>query len=369
MKKILIIGAGFSGAVLARELADKTKCKITVIEQRNHIAGNCHTYVDENNIMIHAYGPHIFHTSNKKIWDYVNSFGEFNTFTNRVKISNKKGIFSMPINLHTINQYFKKKFNPKQARDFIKKKSQKIKKIKNFEDKALSMIGRDLYRDFLYGYTIKQWGFSPKNIPENVLKRLPVRFNYDDNYYNDRYQGIPKKGYTSIIKSILNHKSIKVILNKKYKKTDSRNYDFIFYSGPIDEFFDYKFGMLNYRTVYWKKKIIKSEDFQGNPVINYNDPKIPYTRVIEHKHFDPNRLSKKTAIYYEYSKKTSKKDIPYYPVRFESDKIKLHKYNQEAKKIKNLFFIGRLGTYRYLDMHIVIEESLSLFKKIKKYLN
>ena len=275
----------------------------------------------------------------------------------------------MPINLHTINQYFKKKLNPSDARDFIKKKSQNIKNIKNFEDKAHSMIGKDLYRDFLYGYTIKQWGTSPKNIPENVLKRLPVRFNYDDNYYNDHYQGIPKDGYTSIIKKILNHKSIRVILKKKYKLADSRNYDLTFYSGPIDKFFNYKFGMLNYRTVYWKKKIFKCQDFQGNPVINYNDPKIPYTRVIEHKHFDSNRISKKTVIYYEYSKKTTKKDIPFYPVRSETDKIKLDRYNKEAKKFKNLFFIGRLGTYRYLDMHIVIEESLSLFKKIKRHLN
>lgn len=369
MKKILIVGAGFAGAVLAREIADKTKCKITVIDQRKHIAGNCYTYVDKNNIMIHAYGPHIFHTSDKKIWDYITSFGEFNTFVNRVKISNKKGIFSMPINLHTINQYFKKKLNPYDARDFIKKKSQNIKNIKNFEDKALSMIGKDLYKDFLYGYTIKQWGVSPKNIAESVLKRLPVRFNYDDNYYNDCYQGIPKDGYTSIINNILNHKSIRVILKKKYKKVDSKNYDFTFYSGPIDKFFNYKFGMLNYRTVYWKKKIFKIEDFQGNAVINYNDPKIPYTRVIEHKHFDLNRKSKKTVIYYEYSKKTNKKDTPYYPVRAETDKIKLARYNEEANKLKNFFFIGRLGTYRYLDMNIVIEESLTLFKKIKKYLN
>lgn len=367
-KNILIVGAGFAGAVLAREIAEKTNSKITIIDQRNHIAGNCHTYIDENNIMIHAYGPHIFHTSNKKIWEYVNKFGKFNNFVNRVKISNSKGIFSMPINLHTINQYFNKKFNPSEAAKFIKTKAPKLKKIKNFEDKAISMVGKDLYKDFLHGYTFKQWGVSPKNIPETILKRLPIRFNYNDNYYNDMYQGIPENGYTDLIKNILDHKSIKVFLSKKYKDFKNSNYYMTFYSGPIDEFFDYKYGMLNYRTVYWKKKVLKKDDFQGNPVINYNNPEIPYTRIIEHKHFDTKRLSNKTAIFYEFSKKTTQKDIPYYPVRFESDKKKLQKYQNEANKLKNFFFIGRLGTYRYLDMHIVIQESLDLFKKIKKNL-
>ncbi len=368
MKKILVVGCGFAGSVLAREIADKTNLKIDIIDNRNHVAGNCHTYRDENNIMIHAYGPHIFHTSDKQIWDYVNRFGKFNNYINRVKINNSKGIFSMPINLHTINQYFKKKFSPKQAKLFLKSQTKKVNNINNFEDKAISMLGKDLYKDFLHGYTIKQWGISPKKIPESVLKRLPVRFNYNDNYYNDIYQGVPIDGYTSLVKNILQHKSINVKLSLNFKKVDIKRYSKIFYTGPIDEYFNYKYGKLNYRTVYWKKKTFNVNDFQGSAVINYNNPKIPYTRVIEYKHFSPQEKSKKTVVYYEYSKKTEKKDTPYYPVRFVDDKKKLEKYFKEASLLKNIFFLGRLGTYRYLDMHNVIGESLNFFKKNKKKL-
>ena len=368
MKKILVVGCGFAGSVLAREIADKTNLKIDIIDNRNHVAGNCHTYRDENNIMIHAYGPHIFHTSDKQIWDYVNRFGRFNNYINRVKINNSKGIFSMPINLHTINQYFNKKFSPKEAKLFLKSQTKKANTIDNFEDKAISLLGKDLYKDFLHGYTIKQWGISPKKIPESVLKRLPVRFNYNDNYYNDIYQGVPIDGYTSLVKNILQHKSINVKLSLNFKKVDIKKYSKIFYTGPIDEYFDYKYGKLNYRTVYWKKKTFKVDDFQGNAVINYNNPKIPYTRVIEYKHFSPQEKSKKTVVYYEYSKKTEKKDTPYYPVRFADDKKKLEKYFKEASLLKNIFFLGRLGTYRYLDMHNVIGESLNFFKKNKKKL-
>jgi UDP-galactopyranose mutase len=366
MKKILIVGSGFAGSVLAREIAEKTNLKIDIIDKRNHVAGNCHTYLDKNNIMIHAYGPHIFHTSNEKIWKYVNKFGKFNNYVNRVKIINSKGIFSMPINLHTINQYFKRSFSPREARLFLKSHATKIKNVKNFEDKAISLVGKELYKDFLYGYTIKQWGISPKKIPESILKRLPIRFNYNDNYYNDIYQGIPINGYTSLIDNILKHNSINVKLSLDFKKVNVKNYSKIFYTGPIDEFFKYKYGRLNYRTVYWRKKTYKVEDFQGNAVINYNNVRIPYTRVIEFKHFEPQKKSSKTVVFYEYSKRTEINDTPYYPVKFDDDKKKLALYQKDAAKIKNIFFLGRLGTYRYLDMHHVIEESLDFFKRNKK---
>lgn len=367
MKKILIVGCGFSGAVLAREIAENTKSQVTIIEKKNHIGGNCHTYLDKKkNILIHSYGPHIFHTSDEQVWKYMNQFGKFNNFINRIKILNTKGTFSMPINLLTINQFFKKNLNPSQAKKFIKSIKENISNPKNFEEKAFSLIGKKIYKNFFYGYTSKQWGVSPKKIPVSVLKRLPMRFDYNDNYYNHKYQGIPESGYTEIIKKIIKKKSIKLLLSTPYNKDLEKIYDQIIFTGPIDEYFNYEFGRLNYRTVYWKKKTFSSNDVQGNALINYNDKKIPYTRTIEYQHFNPEKKNKGSVLFYEYSKKTGVNDIPYYPVRFKSDKIKLDLYQKKADKLKNVHFIGRLGTYRYLDMHVVIKESMDFFQKYKK---
>ena len=230
------------------------------------------------------------------------------------------------------------------------------------------MLGKKIYNDFLHGYTKKQWGITPKKISKTILKRLPVRFNYNDNYYNDKYQGVPINGYTEIIKNMLNNKKIKIYLSKSYKKSYSLNFDITIFTGPIDEYFNYKYGRLSYRTVYWKKKNFLKNDYQGNAIINYNDPNVPYTRIIEPQHFNPERQNNGTTIFYEYSKETTQKDIPYYPKRLEKDKIKLNKYLKEIKRSKNIYFLGRLGTYRYLDMHIVIKESLEFFKKNKKIL-
>ena len=363
-KKILIVGAGFAGAVIARELAIKG-LDVDIIEKKSHVAGNCFTKIDSvTGIMEHVYGPHIFNTSNELVWKYINKFDEMMPFINRVKCSIPKGVFSFPINLHTINQFFDKNFSPNEAEGFIDKiRNKRITNPKNFEEQALQFVGKELYEAFFKDYTIKQWGCHPTELPASILKRIPIRFNYDDNYYNKKFQAIPKNGYTKIIKNILDHKKIHLSLKTPWKETMINEYDHIFYSGPIDEYYNYKYGQLGYRTVYWEKECV-SGDYQGNAGINFPGMNVDYTRIYEHKHFTPWKKFKKSIIFKEFSKETLIDDIPFYPKRLKSDKIMLKKYlllNQN--KIK---FIGRLGTYRYLDMEDVIYESLTTSKEFLK---
>jgi UDP-galactopyranose mutase len=359
MKKYLIVGAGFSGAVIARQIALNTNGKIVLIDQRSHIAGNCHTERDfETNVMEHVYGPHIFNTSNKIVWDYVRMFGEFMPFTNRVKASTSRGIFSLPINLYTINQFYGVKLNPNEAMEFIASKADtSIKEPKNFEEQALKFIGRELYEAFFYGYTKKQWGCEPTDLPASILKRLPVRFNYDDNYYNTTYQGIPREGYTEIIRRILDHTSIEVRLNTAWSPEMADDFDHVIFTGPIDEFYGHRFGRLGYRTVFWNKET-HNGDFQGNAVINYTEQSIPHTRIHEHKHFAPWESHHKTTVFTEFSKETGASDIPYYPKRLTCDKEILNLYRNHALQETKISFLGRLATYRYMDMHHVIGEAL-----------
>jgi UDP-galactopyranose mutase len=364
-KKYLIVGAGFSGAVLANQLCKHIDCVIDIRDERNHIGGNCHTKRDEaTGIMVHEYGPHIFNTDKKEIWDFVNSFVEFKPFINRVKAKYKGKIYSLPVNLHTINQFFDKAFSPDEAKAFIAEQADKnIGEPKSFEEQALKFIGQDLYKAFFYGYTKKQWGCEPSELPASILKRLPVRFNYDDNYYNNPYQGIPVNGYSELIEKLLDNKKITVTLNTKFAFTDAitNNYDHIFYTGPIDGFFDYKYGRLGYRTVTFEKQV-SDGDHQGNPVINYCDDTVPYTRVHEHKHFAPWEKHDKTIYFKEFSKETEATDIPYYPKRLASDKELLLQYRKDAEQQQQVSFLGRLATYRYMDMHHVIGEALDFAK-------
>lgn len=364
-KKFLIVGAGFSGAVMAERLANSLDCKILVIDERDHIAGNCHTQRDkETNVMVHIYGPHIFNTDNMEVWEYIQRFGKFEPFINRVKIEYKGQIYSMPINLHTINQFYGKTLNPAQAKEFVAGLSDKsIDEPKNFEEQAMKFIGKDLYKAFFYGYTKKQWGCEPTELPASILKRLPVRFNYNDNYYNNPIQGIPVDGYTSLFEKMLDHPSIEVKLNTKFDKNfNVSEYDHVFYTGPIDAFFEYKHGRLSYRTVYFEKHTTDG-DYQGNPVINYSEESVPYTRVHEHKHFTPWENHDKTVYFKEFSKETTGDDIPYYPKRLAADMTVLEKYQQEVNSLKDYTFLGRLATYRYMDMHHVIGEALAAGKK------
>lgn len=359
--KFLIVGAGFSGAVLAHQLAEQLDCSIDVWDERDHVAGNCHTSRDaETGVMVHEYGPHIFNTDKKEIWEFVNRFVEFKPFINRVKANYKNNIYSLPVNLHTINQFFGKSFGPEEARAFISSQADtSIEEPASFEEQALKFIGPDLYKAFFYGYTKKQWGCEPSELPASILKRLPVRFNYDDNYYNNIYQGIPVNGYTELVEKLLNHPKINVSLGKKFSNSReiSDMYDHVFYTGPIDAFFDYKFGRLGYRTVTFEKHVADG-DHQGNAVINYCDQEVPHTRVHEHKHFAPWEQHEKTVYFKEYSKETTEEDIPYYPKRLEADKNILQAYRTEAQLSTNVSFLGRLATYRYMDMHHVIGEAL-----------
>jgi UDP-galactopyranose mutase len=366
-RKFLVIGAGFSGAVLANELANNMDCVVEVWDERAHVGGNCYTEKDsETGITVHTYGPHIFNTDNKEVWDYVNRFIELVPFTNRVKARYKGSIYSLPINLHTINQFFGKTFSPDEAKEFIASIADKtIEEPKNFEEQALKFVGRDLYKAFFYGYTKKQWGCEPTELPAAILKRLPVRFNYNDNYYNNPYQGIPRNGYTEMFEKLLDHPNIHLQLNKKFGRGMEASFDHLFYTGPIDAFFEYSHGRLSYRTVTFEKSYAAG-DYQGNPVINYCDEDFEFTRIHEHKHFTPWESFDKTVYFKEYSKETQPGDIPYYPKRLDPDKKKLALYREEAMQLQNASFIGRLATYRYMDMHHVIGESLSYAKNFLK---
>ena len=356
---ILIVGSGFSGAVLARELAETAKMPCVVIDKRSHPAGNCYTDRDtESSVMVHRYGPHIFHTNNERVWRYVQRFSEFGPFVNRVKASIDKGIFSLPINLHTINQFFGERLDPAGAQEFLRcKADNSIVEPRNFEEQALKFVGRDLYEALFRGYTEKQWGCDPKDLPASILKRLPVRFSYNDSYYDSRFQGIPIDGYTEIIRRILDHPLITVRLGEKFDHVARASFDHTFYTGPIDEFFEFTAGRLGYRTVYWQENIADG-DFQGNAVINYPGKSVPFTRIIEHKHFAPWEKHERTVVFTEFSKETGPEDIPYYPKRLAADKQLVSTYREMADGLEGISFLGRLATYRYMDMHQVIEEAL-----------
>lgn len=329
-----------------------------VIDARPHVAGNCHTERSDSGIMLHAYGPHIFHTSNPVVWAYVNRFAEFRPFVNRVKASMSEGIFSMPVNLHTINQFFKRRMGPCEARAFLAEKADtSIGEPANFEEQALKFIGPELYHAFFKGYTIKQWGCDPKELPAAILKRLPVRFNYDDNYYASLHQGIPAGGYTELITRILDHPLIELKLGTAHDKAMHAEFEHVFYTGSIDRYFNSDVGQLSYRTVFWERAD-GIGDHQGNAVINYPGLEVPYTRIHEHKHFTPWEQHEATVVFTEYSKETSAVDTPYYPKRLGEDMALLARYRQMAAEEGQLAFLGRLGTYRYMDMHQVIAEAL-----------
>lgn len=368
-KNILIVGAGFSGAVIGRELAEDGH-KVRIIDARNHIAGNCYSERDANTgVMVHTYGPHIFHTDNEKVWDYINAHCEMMPYINRVKATVNGSVYSLPINLHTINQFFGKTCNPTQAKELIESKGDKnITDPQTFEEQALRFVGKELYEAFFKGYTIKQWGMEPKGLPASILKRLPVRFNYDDNYFNHKFQGMPKEGYTPIVESILNHENITVELNTLFDRDEKENYDHIFYSGPLDGYFDFKSGRLGYRTLDFKRFEAEG-DYQGCAVMNYGEVDVPYTRITEHKYFAPWEHHEQSVCYEEYSRSCTEKDIPYYPIRQMGEMQLLNKYLDEAEKEENITFIGRLGTYRYLDMDVTIKEALDVVEKYREALD
>ncbi|HDX8745712.1 UDP-galactopyranose mutase [Klebsiella michiganensis] len=362
-KNILIVGAGFSGVVIARQLAEQGH-HIRIIDQRDHIGGNSYDARDpQTDVMVHVYGPHIFHTDNETVWNYVTQHAEMMPYVNRVKATVNGQVFSLPINLHTINQFFAKTCSPDEARALIAEKGDSsILEPKTFEEQALRFIGKELYEAFFKGYTIKQWGMEPSQLPASILKRLPVRFNYDDNYFNHRFQGMPKLGYTKMIESIANHENITIELQQSFNAEEREQYDHVFYSGPLDAFYSYQYGRLGYRTLDFEKFTWQG-DYQGCAVMNYCSLDVPYTRITEHKYFSPWESHEGSVCYKEYSRECGEKDIPYYPIRQMGEMALLDKYLSLAENEKNMTFVGRLGTYRYLDMDVTIAEALNTADK------
>ena len=363
-KRYLIIGAGFTGTVLADQLVKNSDCVIDIWDERDHLGGNCHTSRDaKTGIMVHQYGPHIFNTDKKEIWDYVNSLGEFRPYVHRVKAMSKGKVYSLPVNLHTINQLFGKSFTPDEAKVFLETLADtSITDPQNFEEQALRFIGKELYNAFFYGYTKKQWGCEPTELPASILKRIPVRFNYDDNYHNNIYTGIPVNGYTALMEKLVDHPAITVTLGKRFDPgMDLEAYDHVFYTGPIDAWFKFKYGRLGYRTVTFETHYADG-DFQGTTQMNFCDEEVPYTRITEHKHFTNWEKHDQTIYFKEFSKETTPSDIPYYPKRLEQDKKLLLQYRTDAEALQGISFLGRLATYRYMDMHHVIGEALDFAK-------
>jgi UDP-galactopyranose mutase len=368
----IVVGSGFFGLTVAEQLASKLDVPILVLEKRQHLGGNAYSEFDEETgIEIHKYGSHLFHTSNQEVWDYVNKFTSFTNYVHRVKINSKNQVFSMPINLHTINQFLGRVLTPAEAQQWVKDCSMEIiAEPKNLEDKAIQLIGRPLYDSFIKGYTQKQWQTDPKLLPDSIISRLPVRYNYDDRYFNDTFEGLPTYGYTAWLKNMTQHPKINVITGIDFfDLKDQINSDQkVIYTGPIDRYFNYSQGALGWRTLDFESEKLDIDNFQGTPVMNYSDLDIPFTRIHEFKHFHPERVykEKKTIITREYSRFANKKDEPYYPINAEGDRKKLLAYRELAELEVNVYFGGRLGRYQYLDMHMAISSALLMSESLIK---
>lgn len=359
MYDYLIVGAGFFGSICANELNKKGK-KVLVIESRNHIGGNCYTS-NRDGINIHEYGPHIFHTSNEEVWKWINQYVEFNNFSYRPVANYNDELYSLPFNMWTFNKLWNV-ITPSQAKLMIESQSKGIGEPLNLEEQAIKLVGKDVYEKLIKGYTTKQWMKDPKDLPKEIIKRLPVRFTYDSNYYFDKYQGIPIGGYTQIFDKLLD--GIEVRLNTDYFTDELPEHKKVIYTGPIDKFFNYKFGKLEYKTVRLEHKHLDTPNYQGVAVTNYTNVEIPYTRIIEHKHFEYGQ-TETTWISHEYPEQyVADVTEPYYPVNdFENNQM-FEKYKEESEKIKDsVLFGGRLGEYKYYDMHQVIESALGFIKK------
>lgn len=369
----LVVGAGLYGAVFAHEMEKRGK-DCLVIEKRDHIAGNIYTK-EVNGIQVHEYGAHIFHTSDKEVWNYVNQFVEFNHYINCPVARYKDELYNLPFNMNTFAKMWNIK-TPKEAREHIDAQiaDLHITEPKNLEEQALSLVGRDIYEKLVKGYTEKQWGRDCKELPSFIIKRLPVRFVFDNNYFNDPYQGIPKGGYTQIVEKLL--EGIPVKLGTDYETFCQRStdggfismdgedtFEKVLYTGMIDQFYEYCYGELAYRSLRFETEYLEDEDnYQGNAVVNYTEREVPYTRIIEHKHFEFG-TQKGTVITREYPKEWSRGDEPYYPVNDQHNSELYEKYAQRAAQEKNVLFGGRLGQYKYYDMDKVVRAALAMVEE------
>lgn len=372
---LLVVGSGFFGLTIAERVASQLDLKVLVLEKRSHIGGNAYSEAEpETGIEIHKYGAHLFHTSNEKVWDYVNKFTSFTNYVHKVYTNHNDVVYPMPINLGTINQFFDSAHSPSEARELISQQaaSEGVDNPDNLEDKAISLIGRPLYEAFIRDYTHKQWQTSPKDLPASIITRLPVRYNYDNRYFNDKYEGLPVDGYTRWLEKMAEHPNITVMLEQDFldEKTEWNKNNTVgkipvVYTGPIDAYFDNKFGALSWRTLDFEEEVVNVGDFQGTSVMNYADIDIPYTRIHEFKHFHPEREwypKDKTVIMREFSRFAEEEDEPYYPINSSNDRDLLLKYREAQSQEQGVFFGGRLGTYQYLDMHMAIASALTMFE-------
>jgi UDP-galactopyranose mutase len=367
--RLVVVGSGFCGATIAYKVASELALPVLVIERRRHIGGNAYSEFDsETGIEYHQYGSHLFHTSNEAVWKFITQFSSFNNYRHRVFSRHWGKTYTIPINLMTINQFFGRDFDPASARAFIEQQvaAESIGSPRNFEEKAISLIGRALYEAFIKGYTAKQWETDPAALPAEIISRLPVRFSFNDFYFSDRYEGLPTSGYAAIFDKMLTHPKIQVVTNCDYfdvrGELDPRV--LCIYTGPVDRYFDYKFGELGWRTLDFEIERLGTDDFQGAAVVNYPDVDVPFTRIHEFRHLHPERrYGMQTLIMREYSRFAKRNDEPYYPICRSDDKRRYSQYKKLAEAEPSVIFAGRLGTYRYLDMHQAIGVALSLYEK------
>lgn len=361
-KRVMIAGAGFTGATVARKLAEAGH-SVVVVDERNHVAGNCHTARDPaTGVMVHVYGPHIFHTDNARVWDFVTAHCEMMPYRHQVRARVGDRVFSMPINLHTINQFFGAAMGPAEARAFVAARAEKmVRDPETFEEQALAFVGPELYAAFFRGYTRKQWGVDPDRLPASILKRLPLRFTYDDNYFAHPHQGIPRDGYTAAVTSILDHPGIEIRLGAPFETQSRDGVDHVVYTGPIDRFFDHAEGRLAYRTLRFEAETVAAPN-QGIAVMNHCDEAVPFTRITEHMYFAPWEAERfdRSVIFREYSAAAGPGDVPFYPVRLVDDKALLSRYVARARATRGVTFAGRLGSYAYLDMDRAIARAFDV---------
>jgi len=365
---IIIVGAGFYGATIADRSA-RAGLKVCILDKRTHIGGNSYSEIEpKTGIEYHKYGTHIFHTNNKDVFEYLSAFGSFTDYQHRVVASVKGKAYQMPINLGTICQFFDRFMTPQEARTLIESQAGEISTLSanNLEEKAISLIGRPLYNAFIRGYTAKQWETDPKLLPAATINRLPVRYTFDSRYFSDRFEGMPVDGYTRIFEKMLDHENIETVLGVDYFHIREQvpADKFVVYTGAIDRFFDYKLGRLSWRTVDLENEVVNVGNFQGGPVVNYCDEEIAFTRIHEYRHLHPERdySEESTLIAREYSRFAGTNDEPYYPINTLADKAMYKQYKELAKNESNVIFGGRLGTYRYLDMHQAIAAALHTFE-------
>jgi len=373
---IVIVGSGFFGLTIAERCANELGLKVQVIDRRHHIGGNAYSEIEpETGIEVHRYGAHLFHTSNQVVWDYVNQFTSFTPYQHKVYTNFRGEVFPMPINLGTINQFQRAAYSPSEARAWVVEQAgQAVSSTgdaSNFEEKAISLIGRPLYEAFIKGYTAKQWQTDSRELAAEIISRLPVRYTYDNHYFSDTYEGLPTDGYTAWLEKMADHPNITVTLNtdffddtQPFNKKACVGHTPVVFTGPIDRYFDYAHGDLSWRTLDFEEEVLPIGDFQGTSVMNYADEDIAFTRIHEFRHFHPERNypDDKTVIMREFSRAAEHTDEPYYPINTAQDRERLLAYRQLASAEDNVLFGGRLGTYKYLDMHMAISAALSMFR-------